>query len=53
LAAKQAEVKFLGSYPVAGPVEAGVERRRAAGRAWKHASQWVESLRVQIRETDA
>jgi prephenate dehydratase len=53
LAAKQAEVKFLGSYPVAGPVEAGVERRRAAGRAWKHAAQWVESLRVQIRETDA
>jgi hypothetical protein len=34
LSAKQAEVKFLGSYPVAGPVEAGVERRRAAARAW-------------------
>ncbi len=50
LAAKQAEVKFLGSYPVGGPVEAGVERRRAAGRAWKHASSWVESLRAQIRE---
>ena len=30
LAAKQAEVKFLGSYPVGGPMEAGVERRRAA-----------------------
>ncbi len=30
LSAKQAEVKFLGSYPVGGPVEAGVERRRAA-----------------------
>jgi len=50
LAAKQSEVKFLGSYPVGGPVEAGVERRRAAGRAWKHASTWVESLRAQIRE---
>ena len=50
LAAKQAEVKFLGSYPVGGPVEAGVERRRAAGRAWKHAASWVESLRAQIRE---
>ena len=32
LAAKQAEVKFLGSYPVGGPIEAGVERRHAAGQ---------------------
>ena len=38
LVAKQAEVKFLGSYPVAGPVEAGVARRKAAGRAWKSAA---------------
>ncbi len=52
LAAKQAEVKFLGSYPVGGPVEAGIARRRAAGRAWKHAAAWVESLRVQIREAE-
>jgi prephenate dehydratase len=52
LAAKQADVKFLGSYPVGGPVEAGVERRRAAGRAWRHASQWVEALRAQIREDE-
>ena len=52
LAAKQAEVKFLGSYPVGGPTEIGVARRRAAGRAWKHAAYWVESLRVQIRETE-
>jgi prephenate dehydratase len=52
LAAKQAEVKFLGSYPVGGPAEAGVERRRAAGRAWQHASTWVEQLRAQIREGD-
>jgi prephenate dehydratase len=50
LVAKQAEVKFLGSYPVAGPAEAGVARRKAAGRAWKSASTWVESLRAQIRE---
>jgi prephenate dehydratase len=50
LAAKQAEVKFLGSYPVGGPMEAGVERRRAAGRAWKYASTWVEQLRAQIRD---
>ena len=53
LAAKQAEVKYLGSYPVGGPLEAGVERRRAHGRAWKHASVWVEQLRAQIREDDA
>ena len=51
LSAKNAEVKFLGSYPVGGPAEAGVERRKAAGRAWKHASSWVESLRAQIRDT--
>lgn len=50
LSAKQGELKFLGSYPVGGPFEAGVERRRAAGRAWKHAAAWVESLRAQIRE---
>jgi prephenate dehydratase len=52
LAAKQADVKFLGSYPVGGPVEAGAARRRAAGRAWKNASAWVESLRSQVRETE-
>jgi prephenate dehydratase len=50
LSAKQADVKFLGSYPVGGPVEAGAERRRAHGRAWKHAASWVEQLRAQIRE---
>ncbi len=53
LSAKQGDVKFLGSYPVGGPLEAGVERRRAAGRAWKHAATWVEGLRAQIRESDA
>jgi prephenate dehydratase len=52
LVAKQAEVKFLGSYPVGGPAEAGAVRRRAAGRAWKHAAAWVESLRAQVRETE-
>ena len=53
LSAKQGDLKFLGSYPVGGPAEAGVERRRAAGRAWKHAATWVESLRAQIREPGA
>ena len=52
LSAKQGELKFLGSYPVGGPLEAGVERRKAAGRAWKHAATWVESLRAQIREPE-
>jgi prephenate dehydratase len=52
LAAKQREVKFLGSYPVGGPLEAGVERRKAAGRAEKHAASWVESLRAQIRDPE-
>ncbi len=51
-AAKQADVKFLGSYAVGGPAEAGRERRRAHGRAWKHASSWVEGLRAQIRESE-
>src|SRR4051794_35812119 len=49
LMAKQAEVKFLGSYPVGGEQEANVARRRAAGRAWKHASDWVDGVRRQIR----
>jgi prephenate dehydratase len=52
LAAKQAEVKFLGSYPVAGPVEAGAARRKAAGKAWKSAAAWVETLRAQVRESE-
>jgi len=52
LMAKQADVKFLGSYPVGGDQEAGVARRKAAGKAWKSAAAWVEGLRVQIRATD-
>lgn len=47
LVAKQAEVKFLGSY-AAGHGEAG-DRRRAASRAWRDASLWVERLRSQVR----
>jgi prephenate dehydratase len=52
LSAKHGAVKFLGSYPVGGPVEAGVERRKVVGKAWKKASAWVEGLREQIREGD-
>jgi prephenate dehydratase len=54
LAAKQADVKFLGSYPVAGEEEARA-RRRAHGKAWKQAGVWIEGLRAQVRggELDA
>ena len=53
LAAKQAKVKFLGSYPVGDPSEAGVAKRKAAGKAWKAATEWVDDFRGQIRATDA
>ena len=53
VAAKHGEVKFLGSYPVGGPAEVGAERRRAVGRAEKHAATWVDGLRAQIRPDDA
>ena len=46
LAAKHT-VRFLGSYPVAGS-EAGA-RRRAAGKAWRAASGWVDDLRGKVR----
>lgn len=49
LMAKQADVKFLGSYPVGGPQETSVARRKAAGRAWKQAVAWVDGLRREIR----
>ncbi|MGZ6965575.1 MAG: prephenate dehydratase, partial [Acidimicrobiia bacterium] len=47
LSAKQARVKFLGSYPVAG--QEAHARRTAAGKAWRDASRWVEELRKQVR----
>jgi prephenate dehydratase len=48
--AKHGDVKFLGSYPVGGPAEAGAEKRRAVGKAYKSASAWVDGLRAQIRD---
>ncbi|SRR5579884_538893 len=48
LAARQAEVKFLGSYPVAGEEEAHA-RRTAVGRAARAAERWMDGLRAQIR----
>jgi prephenate dehydratase len=51
LAARQAQVKFLGSYPVAGEEEAHA-RRHAVGRAWRSASRWVDDIRAQVRSGD-
>ena len=51
VAAKQAEVKFLGSYPVSGRDDAH-ERRKAASKAWRAASAWVDALRAQVRPTE-
>jgi prephenate dehydratase len=48
LRAKQAEVKFLGSYPVAGEADAHA-RREAAGRAWRDAGEWIDDLRERVR----
>ena len=46
---KQARVKFLGSYPVAGHEEVRA-RRQAAGKAWREAAHWIDELRAQVRE---
>ena len=48
LAANQAEVKFLGSYPVAG--DDGQELRRTATEAWKAACAWIDAIRAQVRD---
>ncbi|MFM7067820.1 MAG: prephenate dehydratase [Actinomycetes bacterium] len=47
LAARQTEVKFLGSYPVAG-VEAPTKRAEAT-KQWKQAGKWLDGLRAQVR----
>jgi prephenate dehydratase len=51
LMARSADVKFLGSYPVAG--EQAPARREAASEASEHAREWVESLRAQVRRGSA
>jgi prephenate dehydratase len=50
LAANQAEVKFLGSYPVAG--EEADEQRRVATESWRQAESWIDALRSQVRPAD-
>jgi hypothetical protein len=42
-----AGVKFLGSYPAAGP--AGPEIRREVDNAMRDASSWVEELPAEVR----
>jgi prephenate dehydratase len=50
LAAKQAKVKFLGSYPLAG--DDGHVRRKAVTKAWRDANTWLDMLRGWIRTED-
>jgi prephenate dehydratase len=47
LKSKQADVKFLGSYPAAG--EHGESMRRDADTAWRLADEWLARLRDQVR----
>jgi hypothetical protein len=47
--AKQADVKFLGSYPIAGDTDG---RRTRVGKAWREATRWVEDLRSHIRSPE-
>jgi prephenate dehydratase len=49
LKAKNADVKFLGSYPAAG--EHGPAVRREAEAAWRAADEWLGGLRSGIRPT--
>jgi len=49
LMAKQADVKFLGSYPIAGDSH---EQRKRVGKAWREATRWIEDLRERIRGAD-
>lgn len=44
---KQADVKFLGSYPAAG--EHGTDVRREATERWHEADAWLSSLRASLR----
>jgi len=48
--ATKAQVKFLGSYPVAG--QAAHARRTAAGKAWRDAGHWIDEVRAQVRSPE-
>lgn len=49
LHAELASLKFLGSYPAAGP--AGPAIRREVGSSQRQAGEWIEQLRAEIRTT--
>ena len=51
LRAKTADVKFLGSYPVAGQEDAHT-RRQAAGKAWRESGEWIDELRRRVAPGD-
>ena len=51
LAAHLAEVKFLGSYAVAG--DEAPARRLAASDSWQQADAWIEGVRSQVRRPGA
>jgi prephenate dehydratase len=46
LRSKQADVKFLGSYPAAG--DHGEAVRRASDASWRDADAWVSELRARV-----
>ena len=46
--AKQADVKFLGSYPAAGT--GSTEVRAEANAAWTKAKQWLDGIRAQVED---
>jgi prephenate dehydratase len=48
LKSKQAEVRFLGSYPAIGEQAESV--RRDADVSWREADRWIAELRAQIRD---
>lgn len=47
LVAKHADVKFLGSFAVAGEAEAAV--RTQVSESWRSAEAWVDDLRARVR----
>lgn len=51
LVAKHADVKFLGSYAVAG--EAGSAVRTQAAESWRAADAWIDDLRARVRSDAA
>jgi prephenate dehydratase len=50
LKAKQADVKFLGSYPAAGA--AAPERRRSVDSSSSTAQRWIDAIRSEIRAVE-